>query len=199
VAEANYSNFMTNMRDVDDEAASLDLEMPVDSDSLQGVQVSTEKLDGRKRRISASIHIPYAADQIWQILTDYDHLADFIPSLTKSQRIEHPQGGIRLEQIGAQSFLRLKFCARVVLDMFEKCPHQLDFQMVEGDFKEFFGSWQLRPLVEGTQPATDLSYTVQVIPHRAMPVGLIERRLSHSLVLNLTAVRQRADALFGAA
>lgn len=162
---------------------------------LEGIDVTTEKLEGRQRRISACIHLPYPAERIWQILTDYDHLADFIPNLSKSERIDHPQGGIRIEQIGSQKFLKLKFCARVVLDMIEKFPSQLDFRMIEGDFKQFNGSWILQPADDGQ--STALCYTVSVLPPLTMPVGLIERRLSQGLVVNLSAIRQRADDLFG--
>lgn len=163
----------------------------------QDVEVTTDRGEGRHRQITAKIQIPYPVEQVWQILTDYEHLADFIPNLAKSQKIEHPQGGIRLEQIGSQSFLKLKFCARVVLDMVENFPNQLAFQMVEGDFKEFFGTWQLTPHTISGQPGTHLRYTVQILPPRAMPIGMIERRLSHNLVVNLMAIRQRAETLFG--
>ncbi|NJO78618.1 MAG: cyclase [Cyanobacteria bacterium RM1_2_2] len=158
------------------------------------VEVTTDRAMGRERQISAKIRIPHPIERVWQILTDYDHLADFIPSLARSRRIQHPQGGIRIEQIGTQALLRVKFCARVVLDMVEQMPHQLDFQMVEGDFKAFSGNWKLQPLANGT---TELCYTVVVLPPRTMPIGLIERKLKGGLVANLSAIRQRADELFG--
>ncbi|XQQ05546.1 MAG: SRPBCC family protein [Leptolyngbya sp. IPPAS B-1204] len=163
--------------------------------SSSDVEVTTDRAEGRERQISARICLPYSMEQIWQILTDYDHLADFIPNLAKSRRIDHPQGGIRIEQIGTQALLRFKFCARVVLDMVERFPHQLDFQMVEGDFKAFSGRWILQSLADGT--GTELCYQVTVLPPRAMPVSLIERRLKSSLVINLSAIRCRADQLFG--
>lgn len=158
------------------------------------VEVATDRATGRERQISAKIRIPHPIEQVWQILTDYDHLADFIPSLSRSRRIQHPQGGIRIEQIGTQALLRVKFCARVVLDMVEQMPHQLDFQMVEGDFKTFCGNWTLQPLPNGN---TELCYTVVVLPPRTMPISLIERKLKSGLVSNLSAIRQRADQLFG--
>lgn len=161
---------------------------------LEDVEVQTDKAEGRQRQISAKIRIPYPPEKVWQILTDYDHLADFIPNLTKSRRVEHPHGGIRVEQIGAESLFKLKFCARVVLDMEEQFPYRIDFNMVEGDFKKFTGSWILQPLEDS---ATELCYTVSVLPPRMMPVAMIERRLKGGLVLNLSAIRQRADALFG--
>jgi ribosome-associated toxin RatA of RatAB toxin-antitoxin module len=163
---------------------------------FEEVEVAASKADGRQRQISAKIQIPYAIEQVWQILTDYDRLAEFIPNLTKSQRIDHPHGGIRIEQVGTESLLKLKFCARVVLDMVEHFPHQLDFNMVEGDFKSFTGSWTLQP-ASPDGSATELCYTVSILPPRMMPVGVIERRLQRGLVLNLSAIRQQADVLFG--
>jgi ribosome-associated toxin RatA of RatAB toxin-antitoxin module len=169
----------------------------------ENIEIQTERLEGRRCSLCATIEIPHAIEQVWQILTDYEHLADFIPNLARSRQMQHPTGGIRIEQIGTENLFRLKFCARVVLDMVEQFPHQIEFKMVEGDFKAFDGSWQLQPVlpadrVDGLvhQAATNLCYSVVVCPPRTMPIGMIERRLSSSLVINLLAIRQRADALF---
>lgn len=175
---------------------------PVDTGSLDvalldQIVVTTETLDGRRRKISAQIGVPYSLEQVWEVLTDYDHLADFVPNLARSRQIEHPDGGIRIEQIGSQSLLRFKFCARVVLDMFESFPRRLHFSMVEGDFKEFFGTWSLDPMAVEDCQGTCLDYTVTVLPSRLMPVGMIERRLSQGLKINLAAIQQRTDSLFG--
>ncbi|MEO1593101.1 MAG: SRPBCC family protein [Cyanobacteria bacterium J06632_22] len=159
------------------------------------VSVSTEKVEGRKRKISASIAIPVALEPIWALLTDYDRLADYIPNLTVSRQVEHPKGGIRLEQVGAQCFLNIKFCARVLLDMQERFPREIGFSMVEGDFKQFLGRWRLQPALIGEQPGTLLSYEVIVQPPLAMPARLIEHHLCHNLTENLLAIRQHATAL----
>jgi len=167
------------------------------ADALEAaIAVQTEHLEGRQRRISAELPIPYSCEQLWQILTDYDHLADFIPSLAKSQRVEHPHGGIRVEQVGAESILRLKVCLRVVLDMVEQFPNEVQFAMVEGDLRQFFGAWQLVPQPDSS--GTILRYVVTVQPGRAVPIALIERNLRRNLVRNLLAIRQRADTLFNA-
>lgn len=208
MAEAQKFNATSNeptdvsWSEVSQEAIAADLaaslaDSDIDPATLQDVDVQTEKLEGRQRQITAKILVPHPAEQIWQILTDYDHLSDFIPNLAKSQRIQHPGGGIRIEQVGTQCLLNFKFCARVVLDMVEQFPHQLNFQMVEGDFKQFSGSWILQPAPMGTQMGTNLQYTVLVCPPRIMPVNLIERRLSQNLAINLASIKQRAEDLFG--
>ncbi|MEM7772139.1 MAG: SRPBCC family protein [Cyanobacteria bacterium P01_A01_bin.37] len=163
------------------------------------VTITSEPLEGRKRRLSAKITIPHDLENIWKILTDYDQLSDFIPSLKESRKISCPTGGIRIEQVGSQSLLKIKFCARVVLDMFEDFPHRIDFKMVEGDFKEFYGAWILQPIADAEISSTALEYTLDVLPSRLMPVGLIEKKLSHNLHVNLTSIYNRANILFGEA
>jgi ribosome-associated toxin RatA of RatAB toxin-antitoxin module len=167
---------------------------PVVSDTGQ-VEVSTEKLAGRNRRIRATISVPCSVEQVWQVLTDYDALADFIPNLTLSQCLEKSEQGIRLEQIGSQCFLNIQFCARVVLNMVEQFPHRLSFQMVEGDFRNFEGAWSLDTEETEQGTVTRLCYEVTVLPPRAIPAALIERHLCRDLTQNMQAIRQQAMVL----
>lgn len=161
-----------------------------------GVTIHTEKLEGQQRRIVASTQIPATADQVWQVLTDYNNLSSFIPNLSYSQRLSHPDGGIRLEQIGSQCFLNIKFCARVVLDMVEAFPKELRFSMVEGDFRQFEGKWTLEPVKGAAGELVCLGYDLVIRPPRAMPVALIERHIRNDLSRNLQAISDRTLVLF---
>lgn len=162
---------------------------------LDTVEVQIEQVAQRTRQISAKVLIPHPIEPIWRVLTNYEQLADFIPNLAISRRLEHPTGGIRLEQVGSQRLLRFNFSARVVLDLEEKFPHEISFNMVEGDLKAFSGAWRLEPEEQANRVATNLCYTVCVLPKRTMPVAIIERRLSNDLRVNLLAIRQRVDEL----
>lgn len=162
------------------------------------VDLTTEKLAGRYRRLRATITVPRPQEQVWQILTDYERLADFIPNLTVSRRLSHPENGIRLEQVGAQCFLNFQFCARVVLDMMEQFPNRLSFQMVEGDFKDFQGFWGLETVQTASAPETRLTYDLTVRPPLALPIRLIERHLQRDLAENMQAIRQQAIVQFAA-
>ncbi|MBD2244505.1 SRPBCC family protein [Nostoc sp. FACHB-888] len=159
------------------------------------VEVQIEKIAERQRQISAKVQIPQPVEQIWKVLTDYEALPEFLPNLAKSRLMEHPNGGIRLEQVGSQRLLNFNFSARVVLDLEECFPKEINFRMVEGDFKGFFGSWGLEPYSLGECVGTNLSYTIQVWPKLTMPVGIIENRLSKDLRLNLVAIHQRVENL----
>lgn len=153
------------------------------------VEISTEKRPSKERRIMATVTIPQPIEQVWKVITDYEHLADFVPNLTTSKILSNSDGRIRLEQIGTECFLRFKFCARVVLDMTERFPHEVGFSMQEGDFRQFEGAWKLQP-TEDNQ-STQLCYDLSVKPPRAMPATLIEHHIRQGLTANMLAIRQR--------
>ena len=81
----------------------------LNADDCKRVSIKTEKHTPRQRRIIASVAVPRSFDQVWKVLTDYESLSDFVPNLTSSRLLPCPNGGIRLEQIGAQCFLNFKF------------------------------------------------------------------------------------------
>ncbi len=173
-----------------------DASLVAQEEPQHGVEVQVQPVAERQRQISAKIQIPHPVEQVWQVLTDYENLAKFIPNLAKSRLLEHPTGGIRLEQVGSQRLLRFNFSARVVLDLEEKFPDKIVFNMVEGDLKAFSGTWLLEPYSLSDQSGTNLCYTVRVWPKRTMPVAIIERRLSSDVRLNLLAIRQRVEELY---
>lgn len=175
--------------------ADLEANLPEATSALPTVAVQIEKIADRQRQITAQIQIPQPVEKIWHVLTDYEGLSQFIPSLAKSRLLEHPQGGIRLEQIGSQRLLNFNFCARVVLDLEEYFPKEIKFSMVEGDFKGFAGSWCLEPYSFGELIGTNLCYTIQVWPRLTMPVTIIEPRLTKDIRSNLLAIYQRVQQL----
>jgi len=173
-------------------ANNLTLEEPKhgsDPTELAAVTLTTQKLEKRHRQIQAQIFLPFSPEQIWDVLIDYESLADFIPNLAKSQRLPYPEG-VRIEQIGVKNALFLKFSARVVLEMVEEFPHTIYFTMVEGDFQAFAGSWTMAASTQES-PGTSLIYTLQVCPTRLIPVKAIEQQLGNDLPRNLLAIRHR--------
>ncbi|MEA5581076.1 SRPBCC family protein [Nodularia harveyana UHCC-0300] len=173
----------------------LENNLAIDAVGLPDVVVNVEKIAERQRKISAKIQIPHPVEPIWKLLTDYEALSDFIPNLAKSSLLDHPHGGIRLEQIGSQRLLKFNFSARVVLDLEEYFPQEINFCMVEGDFKGFSGSWSFQPYSQGKKQGTTVCYTIQVWPKLTMPISIIERRLSNDLRTNLLAIHQRLEQL----
>lgn len=158
-----------------------------------------EVISWRERRIKAQILVYADIQSVWNALTDYERLADFIPNLVCSGRIHCPHPGrIWLEQRGFQRALYWHIEARVVLDL-QEFPHsannrELHFSMVDGDFKKFEGKWSLK---SGTRHGTTaLSYEVNVMPRYNFPAIFLERIIGSDLPVNLKALACRAERDF---
>jgi ribosome-associated toxin RatA of RatAB toxin-antitoxin module len=193
----NKLDIQTDKIGDDDACSEADLELDANANELDlaAVQVEVEKVAERQRQITATIEIPHPPEAVWQVLTNYEALPDFIPNLATSRRLDHPRGGIRIEQIGCQRLMKMNFSARVVLDLEESFPQEINFQMVEGDLKAFSGTWLLTCCSNDDKAGTRLCYRIFVHPKITMPVGMIERRLSHDLKVNLLAIRDRVISL----
>ncbi|CAN4124843.1 unnamed protein product [Withania somnifera] len=159
------------------------------------VRCEVEVVSWRERKIKAEIKVNADVDSVWNALTDYERLADFVPNLV-SRRIPCPRPGrIWLEQRGIQRSLYWHIEARVVLDLQEftnsNNVRELHFSMVDGDFKKFEGKWSVRV---GTRSSTAiLSYEVSVIPRFNFPAIFLERIIRSDLPVNLQALSCRAE------
>jgi hypothetical protein len=78
-----------------------DDQLEQDSDSLveDGVYIEVMKLEKNSRRIESRISIDASLHSIWNILTDYERLADFIPGLALSKLIQKGPNFARLLQV----------------------------------------------------------------------------------------------------
>ena len=148
-----------------------------------------ERLPGGTRRLAVQLKSSIPAELFWDVLTDYAHLADFIPNLSSSELVMRDGETVRLQQVGSQQLLGMRFSAQVLLELREFKPDGvLRFQMLNGDFRRIEGSWQVRTLPEGSS----LLYELTVQGCLGMPIGLIEERLRDDLSSNLFAVEREA-------
>ncbi|CAM8986531.1 unnamed protein product [Rhodiola kirilowii] len=160
------------------------------------VHCEVETVSWRERRIKAEVVVNAEVEKVWNALTDYERLADFIPNLIYSGRIPCPYPGrIWLEQRGLQRALYWHIEARVVLDLqeFLNSPgdRELHFSMVDGDFKKFEGKWCVK---SGKRPTSStLSYEVSVIPRFSFPAIFLEKIIGSDLPVNLQALARRAE------
>ena len=158
--------------------------------ALDTIQQEMERLPQGTRRLAVQLRLDLAPEWIWSVLTDYDHLDRFIPNLASSRLLWRRGNQVALEQVGTQQFCRLRFSARVQLELNEE-PEQgrLAFRMLEGDFRCFQGIWQ----VGADATSTWLLYDLTVQGKPGMPIGLIEQRLKEDLASNLRGVQREAQ------
>jgi hypothetical protein len=84
-------------------------------------------------------------------------------TMTNNRRLEHPSGGIRLEQIRTKSLVGIKISARSVVNIEERFSHEIHYQLIEGDLKEFSGYWRLETISSSQyQTGVELIYDFTV-------------------------------------
>ena len=160
-----------------------------DAIKRQAIEQTMERLPHGARRLAVQLRTPIKEAVLWEVLTDYDHLSDFIPNLASSTVVARKEKRVQLNQVGSQQLLGLRFSAQVQLELVEdRAKGQLKFHMIKGDFRRFEGNWIMRDLEKGTS----LFYELTVQGCIGMPVGLIEQRLRDDLAANLLAVEQEA-------
>ena len=153
------------------------------------IEQTMERMPMGVRRLAVQLRSPIPEQLFWDVLTDYENLSQFIPNLSTSELIQRQGQTVRLQQVGSQQLLGLRFSAQVQLELTEyRQDGLLKFRMVKGDFRRFEGSWQIRQRPDGSS----LLYELTVQGCLGMPIGLIEERLRDDLSSNLNAVVQEA-------
>ncbi|KAL8037176.1 hypothetical protein ABFX02_11G023100 [Erythranthe guttata] len=155
LARAYFGGDSENAPDAEDGENSEDdaYELPADSEIQDdSIEIEIEKTGKNSRIIRSKVAVQASLQTVWNTLTDYERLADFIPGLAVSQLLEKRDNFARLFQIGEQNLaFGLKFNAKATIDCFEKdlqtLPYiqkrDIEFKMVEGDFQLFEGKWSV--------------------------------------------------------
>ena len=186
------------------------------------VRVEIRELPGSAREVWALVDVQAPSEFVWRTLTDYERLADIVPSLDENRILERWTGGVRLQQVAAQEVaLGLKFTATATLDI-EELPNgivpatrgtaaserrivprsaggpprvvrDICFTLVESrDLRRFSGTWRIETV---DSLHSRLIYAVEVQPMPWLPVSLIAQRVGADLRGNLAAVRDHAEEL----
>jgi len=147
------------------------------------IEVQTAR-DGEFIVIQASVEIQEDPSVIWEVLTDYDHLAEFIPDMKISRVIARTADGVVVEQKGEMSFLFFTQSIEAQLAVIETPPRRISSRAISGSFKELVGNYDLNPTPDG---GVRLHYIGRMIPDFIMPP-----------LFGMLAVRSAAEKRFSA-
>ncbi|MBI2312380.1 MAG: SRPBCC family protein [Betaproteobacteria bacterium] len=95
----------------------------------------------------------------WDVLTDYNRLAEFVPGLSASRIASAPGEPLLLEQKGEAGFLVFRFPVEVVLRVEERPHDRLRFILVRGNMKAMRGEWRVEKAGAGTRVSYDAELT----------------------------------------
>lgn len=115
--------------------------------------------------VQANALIEASADVVWEVLTDYEHLAGFIPNMRSSRIVSAPGAPLLVEQKGETGFLGYRFPLEIVFGIESVPLQEVKFRAVSGNLQAMKGSYRL----EAFGKATRLSYSAHFHPDFWVP------------------------------
>jgi carbon monoxide dehydrogenase subunit G len=128
------------------------------------MQVRVER-HGTTFRVQAAATVAAAPATVWGVLTDYDHLSEFIPGLTSS--VTRLRSGDRalVEQRGEARFFFFAFPIDVRLEVSEWPGQSISSRAVGGNLKHMTGRYD----IERSGGAVVVRYRGELEPVFALP------------------------------
>ena len=136
--------------------------------------------------IHASYELKENCDKVWDVLTDYEHLDQFIPNLKISHIISgrNAEGITRVEQRLRETFLIFHKHLHTILEVKEIDGCRIEFNAVDGDIPYYNGSWE----IQTTPAGCILHYQSESEPDTKLPRIFLNAVVRKSVRKNLTAV-----------
>jgi carbon monoxide dehydrogenase subunit G len=126
-------------------ASCLLLSLPAENArAVDGISVEATRRDDALEVVCRAV-LDAPLELIWQTLTDYGRLADFIPGMRKSRVVEQRGGAFIVEQSGVATFLFVSTPIEVTLAATERPPYAIDVTMVKGNLKRLDGAYRIEP------------------------------------------------------
>lgn len=145
-------------------------------------------------QIDASLRVVVHHHIAWQVLTDYNNLARFVPGMQTSQIVSGPGEPLLLKQTGQSGFLLFTLPIEVLVRITETPLEVIRFEAVSGSFKNKQGEWR----IEHQDDATLLIYRASIAPGFRVPpqigTAVIGQDVRNKLLGVAREMRRRAAA-----
>lgn len=143
-------------------------------------------------RAGATLAAPVAL--VWEVLTDYEKLPQFIPGIATSAVRLRAGNRLLVEQKGEARFLIFAYPIEVQLEVREQPRRRVESRAVAGNLKRMSGRYELHPEGAGVR----LRYTADIEPDFELPplIGpLVLRNMVEDQFTAMVAEIERRAAL----
>ena len=143
-------------------------------------------------RIEMTMVAPVPQEVAWQVLTDFDHMARFIPNLERSAVTHRAGNRLRIEQQGKAYFgpFPIVFGSTREIEMIPM--REISARQLTGTAKSMESSMRLSAGADGTQ----LDYRADIVPDTYLPPlfgpGAVRREMADQFSAIVFEMRQRA-------
>ncbi len=155
--------------------------------------VEVERVDAVVR-VSATIEARASPGLCFSVLTDFDHMADFLPGLQSTGLVSLPGEPLLLREVGRPVLGFSSLAADVTLAVTLDPPHEFTFTRVAGNLRQMSGTWH----VAGDATHCTIDYRAEIEPGFWVPplIGalLIKQQVREQVDALVAEIHRRAKA-----
>lgn len=142
----------------------------------EGIEVKVQVV-GENVIVDLSLVIPATRQQVWAVLTDFDHMVDFISNLKESRVISTSADTTKVFQRGSAKYGPIKFPFESTREMQLTPFDKIQSHMISGNMRKMEGTTQL--VDEGAQ--TRIIYHTDSIPGVWIPPVIGKSFIEHEI------------------
>ncbi|MEM8828748.1 MAG: SRPBCC family protein [Cyanobacteria bacterium P01_G01_bin.19] len=153
-------------------------------------------LVGDKGEYTCRILANSSVENAWQVLTDYENFAEFLPGVESSVLLEQQGDRTVFEQINKIKTFVFSIEARLQIANTELYPQQIAFEAIDGDIKSLKGKWTLEPVSPyPSAPANQVLMTHKVVvePNQSLSDDLFYKIYESRLEETVAAIKQETE------
>jgi len=129
---------------------------------------------------------------VWRILTDYEHMNEFVPDLNSCRVLSRNGNEVIIEQLGTARFLFMSKSIHLIVRATEQPMTSIDIALVSGDMKHYESHWELIPVPE--TGGTRVVYSGRLVPNFYVPGILGAKIIRGDIERMMGAVLARLDS-----
>lgn len=149
------------------------------------------------KKVNKSVLIWYSPQEMFALVTDVAHYADFLPWCDQARVLEQDEQGMTAEVGIAFGGMRKSFVTRNTHSVLDDGGRQVSIRLIKGPFSRLEGNWMFHPVGDGSQRACrvelQLDYGFDNMALAAV-VGPVFDRIAGSMV---DAFVKRAEQVYG--
>ena len=125
-------------------------------------------IKGEVVNVDVNLVIPASPREVWDVITDFEHLPNFISNIKSSKVLSRDGNVVRVAQAGRAGVGLFSFEFQSEREITLTPPEKFESRMISGNMKRFFGVTRLE-LAEGK---TKLVYRSEAVPDTWLPPSM---------------------------
>jgi len=140
--------------------------------------------DGETYVLNAVMFAPVTQAIAWDVLTDFDHMAQWVPSVTESKVLKRDDASITIEQHGVAKYGAVSFPYVTERKLDLKPQTAINSMQTKGSLRRVASTMMLEPDGKGTR----LTYHLEIVPSLLAGALLSKEFVQHEFSEQFTAI-----------